>query len=411
VDRRVDFDGDIIELVGIYAGVDATAVFYRTLSKTKVWLNAVEPVELFGGAGGTVEGGLQAMTFPSVKAGTESITLSSGSPGARDRPLTVTVPVDRDRAARFQRSLEGDIDPVEVDGLVIGLVSACAGVIRAVVELVITPIGEDVVEMVFGDHSPGLWRRGPGPERLWRAWTPNYMQIGDAGNAGVAHDGNGGGVIGDSGGSSGDPVAATGPDQTSSPAGSDPSRLPLEPGWQARDQPGGQPLAVRGWQSSRGQASERPRLDLTLFFDPPSLSATGIEIRLEQVWPFVPVGSIPIRVPSPHAGNSVPLSGNTLWGNGCELELEEWSENADGQPVLVARCDPPDAWFDVGLLTDWSYAALSTAPTDSGRFHGHVLRGYAPLLKGDTVALALRSYAKNVQLPPIIVPLVPPPHS
>jgi hypothetical protein len=379
-----------VEIVKTLADCTQTAVLFRAPREAMIHPDALSPPELFGGLHGTMTSDLQIAHFKPVLPHRKTVVLAwQPRPQALDEAITTAVPVDRGQTAAHDRSLADPPSPVECDGMRVSVADGAGGVVVGLVDIVIEPGDPDIPAFSLGGPPMGFLpypRRGPGPEELWREWSPPLDST----------KGWGGPTI-----STATAVAVFDQDAAAK------APPPLEPAWTTVAFPSRESLAALGSHGHGGPPATAQAL--TLRFDAPRPEDAGIEVTLAQLYLFRYAGGKRLVVPAPGEGETVDLTGMGFDWQGSRLELLCWRPRADSACSLCVRPPSPDAWPDIRVLAEGGSVSLWTRPQADGTLECGLPRIYDPLFRqSDTVELALRMVGHPIEPITLTVPLTTP---
>jgi hypothetical protein len=406
VGRTVEIDGHRIEILRTLADCIGTTLYFRSDRDSRLTPRPVWPPEITGnwGAHG---GDIMEAGFDPVLPDRNEIKVVFGSfMDNRYADSPITIPVDRERTARFERRLGEPRPPaVETDGIAIEVTNARVGVLRGVVDLLLTARDESILACEIGwphrVHAPP----GPGSSALWADWPPRESIVqqpkttrGPGGMTTVSMSQS----ISVTGVALRARSRPPGPERPSPPQPQNPVVV--------RTMPEGTLLGGVGAH----RTSERlllPTLEAraTATHDPPGPEASGVELALSGLYLFRFASGEIITVSSPRTDAEVDLTGTIFETDHGPVELLRWEPGYNVIPTLVVRTPSPWWWPDIRVIHGEESVSLWMHPGMDGTVTGGLPQMYEAAFQDPAgVRLALRLLGRPAPEVRIPIALSPP---
>lgn len=399
VGRTVEIDGHQVEILRTLADCISTTLYFRSDRDSRLTPKPVWPPEItnhWGAHGGDI----MEAEFDPILPDRSEIKVAFGSfMDNRYADSPITIPVDRRRTARFERHLAEPRPPVvETDGIKIEVTNARVGVLRGVVDLLMTGRDDSILASEIGwphrVHAPS----GPGSPALWADWYPRESIVepkttrGPGGMSTVSMS-QSIAVTGIAG------RARLGPPRPERP------RPPEPPNPVAvRALPEGSPLT--GVSAHQQSARLRPPIEARAIatHDPPSPESSGEELAISGLYLFRFGGSRIITVPPPRSDAGVDLTGTFFETDYGRVELIRWEPDGNVIPRLVVRTPSPWWYSDIRVLYVDQSVSLWMRPGLDGTVTGSLPGMYEAAFQDPAgVRLALRLMGRPA--PEVTIPI------
>ena len=374
VNRVVDAGGVDVEIIKTLADCIATEVYYRAPRMSGINAIAYWPPEITSHWG--AHGGRDMVTahFDPVLPQRRHLVLGFGSHRHDRLPrASVEVPIDRARTSNVERYLADPVPPaVETDGVKVEVLDARMGVLRGLIEVLITSTDDSILRVEMGwpehmHHAPG----GPGPAELWREWHPEEATMRSTkrrmpdGTWQVSMEQNIGGLVA---------VARATP--ADAPPLPEPPPEPPAP-VTFRSLPNHEPLfGSASTRGSGGHGLPTPATIAPLTHEPLSDDAAGVEAIISGLYACRAAASRIITVPRPDLKTTVDLAGAGFDTPDGRIQLIRWEPSMSGSYDLIVRPPAPDLWADVRIVHGDESVSLWMRPHYEGTIRGGLPRMY-----------------------------------
>ena len=396
-----------VEIVATYCDNVVTAVQYRPSTDTHVSMSPHSPAfRSFGGSGdrfGDVR--ISVLDRPIPRDVNElPISLRALGSETQTEPVTIVVPVDRKRTARFERDAGSLPDPIVHDDVLFSVAAASSCLIRAEIEMSIAPTDPTIVGVMLGrEPVPIHFQNGPGDPALWRESRPRRPRSPSRATTKTWVDQKG---------ERWSSVSVESKFRATFRKGPPPPRPPDEPplpepvrepeAWSVLEDPSGALLDKQGASFGGSEHPDRHRM----FVAPPSDDADGIAVQVDRLYAFRFAGGETIEIPYAQRERVVDLSGAVLDTEHGPIELLSWEWRRDFSPALVARPPSPEVSPDLRIMvgedSSVGFGQPSRYPDGTLRFGLWPMQARG-LESASSVRIALRSL--GTLAPPVRFPI------
>ena len=400
VNRFYDVGETRLEVLRTLADSTGTRIYYRGDDRQRLVPRAISPPEIVGkmSAGG---GDVIEAEFGPVRPDRKEIRIAFvGRYGEEPRASeAITMPVDRDRTARFDRELEGSAPPpAHVDGVEVAVTGVRIGVLAGDAQLVIRGDERTLACDMGWPHHLFLPSRDGDP--LWSDWHP------DDGSTRIEQTTRPDGTVTLSMSNS---VTVTASLQRDAAHKRPPTReLPPEPPppVSVRTLPDRVAMSNAGAHLQRGRMHPPIEMHAVVTFAPPPREAAGLELNISGLYLFRPATSKTLTVPTPRRGEDLDLHGYQFETEHGDVVLVRWEAGFNELPTLVVRPPSPFWYPDVRVIYGDASASLWMRPGLGGTVIGGLPAMYREAF-GDPagVRLGLRVLGKPAARTRIELPL------
>ena len=404
VGRTVEIDGHQIEILRTLADSISTTLYFRSDRDSRLTPKPVWPPEItkrWGAHGGDI----MEAEFDPVLPDRDEIRVVFGSfMDNRYADSPITIPIDRRRTARFERRLVEPRPPdIETDGVAIEVKNARVGVLRGVVDLLMTGRDDSILACEIGWPHRVHAQSGPGSPALWADWYPRESIVEPKTTRGP----DGMTTVTMSQGVSATAVVGRARPRPPGPERPSPPRPPNPVA--ASGMPQGSPLAGVGASMERGRLGPLFELQHTVTHDPPSPESSGVELAISGLYLFRFARGDVITVPPPRPEAEVELTGTSFETDHGRVELIRWEPDANVIPSLIVRTPSPWWYPDIRVLYRDQSVSLWMHPGLDGTLTGGLPGMYEAAFKDPVgVRLALRLLGRPAPEVRIPINLSPP---